>query len=145
MRKRRFEQLRCRCRPRDVLNTRRVVTDPQMPSQEHQLSSVLSQRISEVPVIRHIVLVKLKEGVQPEQLDEIETALSNWRSPDRRGFTFARDLGLRQDNMTFAVIAEFEDTEAYDRYDTDIEHNRIRAELIGPIAVSSSRLQFEVP
>jgi hypothetical protein len=46
--------------------------------------------------------------------------------------------------MSHAFVAEFEDEAAYRAYDTDAEHNRIRRELLAPIAERIERFQYEV-
>jgi hypothetical protein len=55
-----------------------------------------------------------------------------------------RDLGLREGNMPYAFVAEFEDEAAYRAYDAHAEHNRIRRELLAPIVERLERFQYEV-
>jgi hypothetical protein len=56
-----------------------------------------------------------------------------------------RDLGLRAGNADGLVVADFQDADAYRRYDADEEHNRIRRELLAPIVERIVRVQFGVP
>ncbi len=95
-------------------------------------------------MIRSIVLVRVKEGVTAEQVEEAGHTLTSWAYPDRIGFLFAKDLQLKPDAMTFAVVSDFDDIEAYMRYDTDEEHNRIRAKVIRPLAADSARVVVEI-
>src|SRR5438105_15493357 len=55
------------------------------------------------------------------------------------------DLELRAGNDSFAIVADFDDAEAWVRYDADAEHNRIRRELAQPIVLVGHRVQFEHP
>ena len=54
------------------------------------------------------------------------------------------DLGLREGNWSFAIVADFTDTAAYRAYDQDPAHNQARAALI-PMTEQIARIQFEVP
>jgi quinol monooxygenase YgiN len=95
-------------------------------------------------VIRSVVLVKFKPDARPEQLAEIERAMKAIRFEGCTRWEMARDLGLREGNASHAFVAEFEDEAAYRAYDTDAEHNRIRRELVAPIAERIERFQYEV-
>jgi hypothetical protein len=58
--------------------------------------------------------------------------------------TVGRDLCLRDGNADLAVVSDLSDEAAYRVYDADVEHNRIRRELVAPIVTSLERCQFEV-
>lgn len=53
------------------------------------------------------------------------------------------DAGLRPGAWGFAITSDWVDVEAYQVYDADPEHNRIRAELLGPLCAEIARVQFE--
>ena len=95
-------------------------------------------------MIRHVVLIRLKPGVQPAQVDAAKVALSALRGPGMRGYSVGPDLGLRDGNMDVAIVADFDDEEAYAGYDADAEHGRIRRDLIAPIAERIERCQFTI-
>jgi len=93
-------------------------------------------------VIRHIVMVEYRGPVPPEQLEEIRSALVALPAPGRVAFSMGVDLGLRDGNMDLAIVADFEDEPAYQAYDADEAHDRIRREMIAPIAERFERCQF---
>ena len=95
-------------------------------------------------MIRSVVLFGVKEGTRPEQLDAIVAAMKAIRFEGCRRWELVRDLRLREGNMPYAFVAEFDDAAAYRAYDTDPEHNRVRGELLGPIAEKVERFQYEV-
>jgi Stress responsive A/B Barrel Domain len=95
-------------------------------------------------MIRNIVMVKLKAGVRPETLDAFTDAMLRLQVPGMTGLTTYRDAGLRDGNCDVVVICDLENEEAYSRYDSDSEHNRIRRELAAPIAERLERIQVRL-
>jgi hypothetical protein len=95
-------------------------------------------------VIRNVVLVSFKPGTTVEQIEAIGSAMGALRLDGMRSWQLVRDLGLRDGNMPYAFVSEFDDEAAYRRYDADPEHNRVRRELLAPIAARTERIQFSV-
>jgi hypothetical protein len=95
-------------------------------------------------MIRHIVLFKLNASATPEAVEQIRAELAGLSCPGRHGFTMGPDLRLRDGNMDLALVADFDDLEAYRAYDTDAEHERIRRDLIAPVAERIARCQFQL-
>lgn len=93
-------------------------------------------------MIRNVVLIKLKEGTPPAQVDAFIEAIGKLDIDGMRRNMVGRDLGLRDGNYELAVVNDFEDEEAYRAYDADPEHNRIRRELGAVIAERTERCQF---
>jgi stress responsive alpha/beta barrel protein len=96
-------------------------------------------------LIRHIYTAKFKPGVTEAQVDEWWAALQKLSIEGMRSFTGGRDLGLREGNADFALTADFDDADAWRRYDEDEEHNRIRRELAAPMTAEMGRIQIEAP
>ena len=96
-------------------------------------------------MIRHVALLQLKPGTSPAQVQALAAALSTLRTPGLISLRSGPDLGLREGNLGFAVVTDFEDQAAYHAYEADPEHNRIRAEHVFPITERAERCQFEVP
>lgn len=96
-------------------------------------------------MIRNIVLFSVKDGTPPERLDAIVSAMNAIRFAGCRRWEMVRDLRLREGNMPYAFIVEFDDAAAYRAYDGDGEHDRIRRELLAPIVDKIERFQYEVP
>lgn len=98
------------------------------------------------PVIRNVVVGTVRDGVPADQVDEALTAIRELRVEGvELSAVMGPDLGLRAGNASFAITVDLADEDAYRRYDTDEEHNRIRRELFGPIVASIQRVQFRLP
>jgi stress responsive alpha/beta barrel protein len=95
-------------------------------------------------MLRHIVLIRLNQAATPEAVQQIHAALDGLDAPGRTSFTMGPDLGLGPGNMDVAIVADFEDARAFGVYDADPAHDRIRQEMIGPVAERLERCQFEL-
>lgn len=97
-------------------------------------------------MIRNVVVGRVHGGVSPE---EIERALQALRDlvVDGVDFTLVAglDLGLRDGSASYALTSDFVDEDAYRAYDTDPEHNRVRAEMFAPMSEVILRVQFRLP
>lgn len=95
-------------------------------------------------MIRNIVVARLR---QDATRDEAEQGLAAMRSLQVDGLLDMKsglDAGLREGNWDLSITTDFADTEAYRRYDTDEEHNRIRREIFARICSDMVRIQFEI-
>jgi hypothetical protein len=92
-------------------------------------------------MIRHVVVCEFRDDASPQLVEEFLATIGGVRTEGLRSLTFGTDLGLRSGNANYALVADFDDAEAYQRFDEDPEHQRIRA-LIGPVVVSATRVQF---
>ena len=54
-------------------------------------------------------------------------------------------MGLAPQRWSFALTNDWTDDASYQAYDADTEHNRIRAEMVGPVCRAIARVQFEIP
>jgi hypothetical protein len=95
-------------------------------------------------MIRNVVLVKLKPGVDPVEVAATQQDFLDLNCPGTLSYTLGDDLGLREGNWSFAIVADFTDTDAYRGYDVDAAHNQARARL-APLATEIARVQFEIP
>jgi len=59
------------------------------------------------------------------------------------GCRVGRDLRLRDESWDFAITSDFVDIAAYQAYDREAEHNRVRREMFGPLCAKIVRVQFE--
>lgn len=94
-------------------------------------------------MIRHVVICQFRQGAPSEVIDEFLGAIGGVHTEGLRSLTFGTDLGLRDGNASYSLVADFEDAAAYQRFDEDPEHQRIRA-AIAPIVVSATRVQFAI-
>ncbi len=90
------------------------------------------------------MLFRPKPDTRPEQLTAIERAMKAIRFAGCTHWEMARDLGIREGNLPYAFVAEFDDEAAYRAYDAHPEHDRIRRELIAPILERAERFQYHV-
>jgi quinol monooxygenase YgiN len=95
-------------------------------------------------MIRNIVLVKLKPRQDSWAVAQAQQAFLDLNCPGTLSYVIGDDLGLREGNWSFAIVADFTDTAAYRAYDQDPAHNQARAALI-PMTEQIARIQFEVP
>jgi Stress responsive A/B Barrel Domain len=95
-------------------------------------------------MIRNVVLVKLKPAQDATTVAEIQEGLRNLDCAGTVSYTVGDDLGLREGNWSFAIVADFADKDSYQAYDQDAEHNCIRA-LLAPLAEQVARVQFQLP
>jgi hypothetical protein len=95
-------------------------------------------------MIRNIVLVRLKAGQDPAIVAKAQQAFLDLNCPGTISYVIGDDLGLREGNWSFAIVADFTDAEAYRAYDKDLAHNQARAG-IGPLTEQIARVQFEMP
>ncbi len=95
-------------------------------------------------MIRHILLCRLDPAATADGIARIRSELAALDCPGRTSFTMGRDLGLRPGNMDLAIVSDFESREAFAAYDVDPEHDRIRRDLIAPLAERLERCQFEL-
>jgi hypothetical protein len=58
-------------------------------------------------VIRNVVLVKLKAGVDAAEVAEIQDGFRNLACPGTVSYTLGDDLRLRDDTWSFAIVADF--------------------------------------
>lgn len=95
-------------------------------------------------MIRNVVLVRLTDGCDATEVAAIQEGLRGLDCPGTLSYTLGDDLGLREGNWSFGIVADFKDTDSYRAYDQDAAHNRLRARL-APMAEQVARLQFELP
>ena len=101
-------------------------------------------------MIRHVLMVKFKPTLTEEQISAvIDGWIDRWENdfPTRyRGLqavTYGRDLGLRDGNMSFAAMFDFEDEESLVAFDTDDHHNWLRQQA-APFIERAERCQFRL-
>ncbi|HEX5142975.1 MAG TPA: Dabb family protein [Mycobacterium sp.] len=92
-------------------------------------------------MIRNVVMVKLKDGQDRAEVEQLQAQFRALNCPGTLSYTIGSDLGLREGNWSFAIVADFATEEAYRAYDQDAEHNRLRG-LLAPMAAEVARLQF---
>ena len=98
-------------------------------------------------MLRHVAVFRWRSGTPDEQVEAIERGLAALpdRLPQLRAYAFGRDLGLREGNADFAIVADFDDEAAWQAYTEDAEHRRVIEELIAPVTEVRSAVQLRHP
>ena len=95
-------------------------------------------------MLRHVLLIRLKQGVTVDQVDAFVHAITEVPFPGRNNVVIGRDLGIRQGNMDLAVSNDFPDEATYRAWGDDPEHVRVREAFLAPIADRIERCLFSV-
>jgi hypothetical protein len=90
-------------------------------------------------MIRNVVMVKLRDGYHEDWLRQLVSRFQLLNTRGTIAYTIGRDLDLRDDNWTLAIVA---DIDAYREYDADDYHNQLRAELATQVE-QIARVQFQ--
>jgi len=75
-------------------------------------------------MLRHIVLMKFKEGVEEVRVSEMAAALGSLppKIAAIKGFEFGRDIVKSERSYDFALVASFENPDALKEYQVHPEH-----------------------
>lgn len=95
-------------------------------------------------MIRSVTAVSFGAGTPEDAINSMIRGLRSLQVDGMRNLECGRDLGLRQGNWDYVLTADFEDANAFRRFDEHPEHARIRA-AIGPHVRAAVRVQFEIP
>jgi hypothetical protein len=97
--------------------------------------------------VTHVALFTWKPGTSDQQVDELAEALGGLPAviPEIRSFRLGADAGVAVGNDRFAVVAEFDDLEAYKRYAADPRHRAVIDGLLKPLLGTRHAVQFEEP
>ena len=95
-------------------------------------------------MIRNVLVARLRPEARPEDAEKGLAAMRALQVDGLLDMKSGLDAGLREGNWDLSITTDFADAEAYRRYDTDEEHNRIRREFFAPICADMVRIQFEV-
>jgi hypothetical protein len=93
-------------------------------------------------LITHIYVAKLKPHTPDEKIVAWLDAIRGLRIDGMLELTCGSDLRLREGNYDVAITADFENAEAWHRYNDDKLHNEIRAEHAKPLVADQRRVQF---
>ena len=97
-------------------------------------------------MIRHIALFRLKKEAPADAWRSLEEGLDQVaRSvPDLTEYKYGADLGLREGNFDFGVVADFADAAAFDAYVNYPEHQAFLKNRLLPVLADRISLQFEL-
>jgi len=97
-------------------------------------------------MIRHVALFtwddEMTEAMELQFAAEL-TALVP-KLDGLRSYYAGLDAGIVEGNYDFAVVADFDDVEAYLAYRANAEHQDIISRFSGPHAVARASVQYEI-
>lgn len=95
-------------------------------------------------MFRHVVMMKFTPESSQEQRDWVLAGLGELGASidEVRSFVFGADAGVAAGNYDLAVVADFDDAEAYLRYAAHPAHQAFLAERVKPILASRAAVQF---
>jgi hypothetical protein len=96
-------------------------------------------------MIGHIVAVKWNDRVTDHLIATFEDGLRALPAiiPELISYRFGRDLGLRQGNGDFAILAQLASGDDVPKYLDHPAHQRVIKELLAPILAERTVIQFE--
>jgi len=82
-------------------------------------------------MIKHVVLMKFKSGIQEETFSRLEKGLASLPAaiPVIREYQFGLDVVRSDRSYDFGLIAEFDDLPSLEAYQTHPEHQKVVALL----------------
>lgn len=96
--------------------------------------------------VRHVVCFTWADDASPEAITATESALRALPGliPEVRAFSLGPDLGLAPGTSDLALVADFDDAEAWQRYQDHPAHQRVVVEHVRPILAARAAVQFQV-
>jgi hypothetical protein len=96
--------------------------------------------------VTHVALFTWKPGTSDAQVQELADALTvlPGHIPEIRSFRLGPDAGVAVGNDRFAVVAEFDDLEAYKRYASDPRHRDVIDRLLKPLLGTRHAVQLDL-
>jgi antibiotic biosynthesis monooxygenase (ABM) superfamily enzyme len=97
-------------------------------------------------IFRHVVLFRWQPGTTAGQLAALERALEALpgQVPQIRTYRFGADAKQTAGNFDFAIVADFDDVEAFRAYVAHPAHQKLVAEQIRPLAAERAAVQFRI-
>ncbi|HEY4332089.1 MAG TPA: Dabb family protein [Ilumatobacteraceae bacterium] len=97
-------------------------------------------------MITHVATFRWKPETTVEQIAAISAALATLPAliPSVRTYHYGADLALvGAANMDYAVVATFDSIEDWRAYDSNADHEQLRADLIRPWVAERAAVQFQ--
>ena len=95
-------------------------------------------------MLKHIVFMKFKEGITDVEISTLEQGLRGLpaKISEIKGFQFGRDVVRSERSYDFALVSDFENQEAMQRYQVNPEHVPVVG-LVRSISASILAVDFE--
>ena len=97
-------------------------------------------------MFRHVVLLRWIADATDEQRSHVESGLAELPGliPEIRDYRFGADAHMNDDNFDFAIVADFDDVDAYLVYRDHPDHVSFINERIRPILADRAAVQHEI-
>ena len=97
-------------------------------------------------MLRHVVVFTWKDGVSADDVVRAGNGLAALPAqiPQIRSYAFGPDARLVAGNADFALVADFDDADAYRAYATHPAHQEVLVTLMRPLTASRAAVQYEV-
>jgi len=97
-------------------------------------------------MLRHVVMFKLMDGAPADALKSLEDGLQALPQSisEIASYRYGSDLGLREGNFDFCLVAEFEDADAFARYVVHPDHQAFIKDRLTPVVSERVSVQYEI-
>lgn len=97
-------------------------------------------------MIRHVVALTWADDTTDADVAAVRAGLAALpdQIPEIRAYTFGSDLGALDANAHFAIVADFDDVDAWQRYQRHPAHQAVLTDRIRPLVASRAAVQFEL-
>lgn len=97
-------------------------------------------------MIRHVVVLTWVADVTDADVAAARASVAALPAqiPEIRAYTFGSDLGVVDGNAHFAIVADFDDVDAWHRYQRHPAHQAVLTDRIRPIVARRAAVQFEL-
>lgn len=95
-------------------------------------------------MVTHIVIFTWIADVKAEQVENLQQALNKLASEfsETATLTHGPDLGFRDINGDYALVATFPDRASWDAYQADPRHKAVVRDFVTPIQAARLTVQF---
>ncbi len=96
--------------------------------------------------VRHVVCFTWADDASPDAITAAAAALRELPGliSEVRAFSVGADLGLAEGTSDLALVADFDDAAAWQRYQDHPEHRRVVIEHVRPILATRAAVQFDL-
>jgi hypothetical protein len=96
-------------------------------------------------MLRHVVLFRWKAEASEDDKRQVRDGLADLPGaiPEIRAYRYGDDAALAEGNFDFAVVADFDDADAYRVYAGHPAHTGLIAERIRPIVAERVAVPYE--
>lgn len=97
--------------------------------------------------LRHIVLMRFAGGIEPEELARMDQAVIAMATaiPEVLASSGGADMSGKDESYDYAIIFDFDDAAAYERYRVHPAHKAFIADFMKGRAIDKARIQLTVP